>query len=210
MSLNEQRYNFPLQRLNSAHPGIKECWFIGHHSDVGGSKQSGPPNLSFLWMIHQLQGLQPAVPFDMELVRSNIQEGVLYRRVLHVSVPWQWIYAIPTARTIRLLFTRRQPRDGDLVHWSAVSLMDCVQTDLPDSPEQRVDLQFQYAKEAASDFELLELGRVDQMSGETFTLAKRVTAVWTNKLFNPLRVFTRNVAVLDHRAALLNFPSVAR
>jgi uncharacterized protein (DUF2235 family) len=60
LALTERRTNFkPVVWKNIPNEG-KQCWFVGHHSAIGGgNKQIGVniPDITLLWMISQLQDL---------------------------------------------------------------------------------------------------------------------------------------------------------
>ncbi|CZR67961.1 uncharacterized protein PAC_17860 [Phialocephala subalpina] len=58
LALNERRKNFQATVWEAA-PGqvLKQCWFLGAHSDVGGgNKDTGLANITLVWMLAQLYG----------------------------------------------------------------------------------------------------------------------------------------------------------
>ncbi|KIM33347.1 hypothetical protein M408DRAFT_309602 [Serendipita vermifera MAFF 305830] len=61
----------PQMRKPIAEPRVKEMWFAGGHGDVGGGDQedvieSSLANISFRWMLHEIQKLDCGVVFDNE------------------------------------------------------------------------------------------------------------------------------------------------
>lgn len=174
MALNETRFSFPLERWRSNRPGLKECWFIGHHSDVGGScDESGPENLSFIWMIDQLRDL---VPLNIKLVQKMLKKGVLREGRLHVNVPWKDVYLIPAFRRLQERFFQcagRQQMEGDLVHWTVRQLAGAVETDFPKKTRLPIQLRAGLAEEDATDFELEMLAKHETMNGRCFTSLRK-------------------------------------
>lgn len=68
LALNERRKHFQVtvwKADDSVNNRIlKQCWFLGNHSDVGGgNKHTGLANIALVWMITQLR---PYVGFDIE------------------------------------------------------------------------------------------------------------------------------------------------
>ena len=59
LALNEHRSKFkPMlwyTREKEASAVLKQCWFLGFHSDVGGASCLGSANISLAWMITQIQ-----------------------------------------------------------------------------------------------------------------------------------------------------------
>ena len=58
LALNEKREDYtPLIWADNSRPTrIKQCWFLGAHSDVGGgNKDIGLANLTLVWMVAQLR-----------------------------------------------------------------------------------------------------------------------------------------------------------
>ncbi|KAF2497236.1 hypothetical protein BU16DRAFT_617247 [Lophium mytilinum] len=50
-------------------PRIKQCWFRGNHSDIGGGyADSGLATLSLLWMVAQFKAFLPNVSFDDDIL----------------------------------------------------------------------------------------------------------------------------------------------
>jgi hypothetical protein len=69
LALNEERSQFePLLFHRGEGQVLKQCWFLGSHSDVGGgNKKLGLANISLAWMMAQLKDL---VYFDPSIVKS--------------------------------------------------------------------------------------------------------------------------------------------
>nr|UPX44705.1 hypothetical protein FAC7G5_16 [Penicillium fuscum] len=72
LALNERRKHFQVtvwKADDSVNNRIlKQCWFLGNHSDVGGgNKDTGLANIALVWMITQLR---PYVGFDLEALRA--------------------------------------------------------------------------------------------------------------------------------------------
>ena len=72
LALNERRKHFQVtvwkadDSINNRI--LKQCWFLGNHSDVGGgNKDTGLANIALVWMITQLR---PYVGFDLEALRA--------------------------------------------------------------------------------------------------------------------------------------------
>lgn len=61
LALNESRRHFKPTVWENSITGcanVKQCWFLGSHSDVGGgNKDSGLAAVSFIWMVSQLKKL---------------------------------------------------------------------------------------------------------------------------------------------------------
>ena len=71
LALNESRKHFQVTvwRADGVvnNRVLKQCWFLGTHSDVGGgNKDTGLANITLVWMITQLQRY---VSFDMSALR---------------------------------------------------------------------------------------------------------------------------------------------
>jgi hypothetical protein len=91
LALNEERSQFePLLFHRDKGQSLKQCWFLGSHSDVGGgNKKLGLANISLAWMMAQLKDL---VYFDPEIVKSMTSQQhhdytseVLKAEILHGS-----------------------------------------------------------------------------------------------------------------------------
>jgi hypothetical protein len=75
LALNEERSQFePLLFHRGEGQSLKQCWFLGSHSEVGGgNKKLGLANISLAWMLAQLKDL---VYFDPSIVKSmTSQQG---------------------------------------------------------------------------------------------------------------------------------------
>ncbi len=102
MALNETRYNFPLHRMDPS-PHLKEVWFRGVHSDVGGGNgNSGLSSIPLDWMFCA------AKRSGLELTTARVAEN---RARMN-----------PAASVSDLRITsnlhRRSPRPGDCLHSS--------------------------------------------------------------------------------------------
>ena len=72
LALNERRKHFQVTVWKADdfvnNRILKQCWFLGNHSDVGGgNKDTGLANIALVWMITQLR---PYVGFDLEALRA--------------------------------------------------------------------------------------------------------------------------------------------
>jgi hypothetical protein len=74
LSLHERRNRFsPELWISSGSTELKQCWFLGHHSDVGGGNpDAGLANISLLWMIAQLDTFTK-LRFDMNNISKSIR-----------------------------------------------------------------------------------------------------------------------------------------
>ena len=78
LALNERRKHFQVtvwKADGSVNNRIlKQCWFLGTHSDVGGgNKDTGLANITLVWIITQLR---PYVGFDIEALRAFTSKRV--------------------------------------------------------------------------------------------------------------------------------------
>ncbi|KAJ5807052.1 hypothetical protein N7474_010644 [Penicillium riverlandense] len=83
LALDEFRLKFKpiLWAKSTPKQVLKQCWFLGSHSDVGGGYQNcGYPNISLIWMITQLSRL---LSFDRKTIWEQTDNG----RILDVKVP---------------------------------------------------------------------------------------------------------------------------
>ncbi len=81
LSLDERRWHFPPVIWSRSHKdqALKQCWFLGAHSDVGGGfSDPGFANISLCWMITQLREL---VKFNERTIWRSTEEG----RILFVD-----------------------------------------------------------------------------------------------------------------------------
>ena len=69
LALNEERSQFePLLFRRDKGQSLKQCWFLGSHSDVGGgNRKLGLANISLAWMMAQLKDL---VYFDPSTLKG--------------------------------------------------------------------------------------------------------------------------------------------
>lgn len=76
LALNEERGQFePLLWKDSGAQKLRQCWFLGSHSDVGGgNEEQALANISLLWMISQLSY---TLEFDADAIRSLTRGPVL-------------------------------------------------------------------------------------------------------------------------------------
>jgi hypothetical protein len=71
LALNEERTQFrpllfKLDPASSERPKLKQCWFLGVHSDIGGGNKSPDlANIALAWMISELRGV---IAFDEEAI----------------------------------------------------------------------------------------------------------------------------------------------
>jgi len=78
LALDERRYHFqPTILVPSKNDQLKQCWFRGSHSDIGGGgENSGLANISLCWMISQLRD---AVKFSQEACWYTTDAGSILR-----------------------------------------------------------------------------------------------------------------------------------
>ncbi|KAM6513247.1 hypothetical protein FALCPG4_015697 [Fusarium falciforme] len=78
LALDERRKMFrPVVLTCSPSTDLKQCWFLGSHSDIGGGyKNSGLANISLCWMISQLRDL---VKFSEAACWEATDEGSILR-----------------------------------------------------------------------------------------------------------------------------------
>lgn len=96
LSLDERRWHFPPVVWSKSQQGqaLKQCWFLGSHSDIGGGyHNTGFANITLCWMISQLQ---PFVRFDEKAIWHSTEDG----KILGVNV----------AKENKELFTRSRGR----------------------------------------------------------------------------------------------------
>ena len=69
IALDERRFSFPLTRVvQNAYTGrkrrdIREVWFRGYHSDVGGgNKNQGLSSISLVWMLRRARNRKIVIP----------------------------------------------------------------------------------------------------------------------------------------------------
>ena len=90
LSLNEHRSSFnPMlwyTRGTDNSAILKQCWFLGHHSDVGGASCVGAANLSLAWMITQIQK-KKILDLDVTRVRNCLRQKTLSERKLKLVDP---------------------------------------------------------------------------------------------------------------------------
>ena len=82
LSLDERRWHFPpvIWSKSCQNQALKQCWFLGSHSDIGGGyRNAGFANISLCWMISQLKTL---VLFDEKAIWHSTEDG----RILGVDV----------------------------------------------------------------------------------------------------------------------------
>ena len=91
LALNEGRRQFKplLWKKSPSKPKLvqdqtlKQCWFLGAHSDIGGgNKHMGLANIAFAWMITQLDDV---IAFDMEVVFRWSEESRSSKRLASLS-----------------------------------------------------------------------------------------------------------------------------
>jgi hypothetical protein len=75
LALNEERDKFrPLLWEDADGGKLRQCWFLGTHSDVGGGNEEQQlANISLMWMISQLQN---TLGFDADAVRSLTSDPI--------------------------------------------------------------------------------------------------------------------------------------
>ncbi|KAL9046519.1 MAG: hypothetical protein Q9214_000660, partial [Letrouitia sp. 1 TL-2023] len=86
LALNEVRRDFKPILFTNPHKDtlLKQCWFLGAHSDVGGgSDDMGLANISLLWMIAQLQA-HTDLEFDLDDLGQILAKGP-FRKMI---APW--------------------------------------------------------------------------------------------------------------------------
>ncbi|MCJ1386898.1 hypothetical protein MMC17_010026 [Xylographa soralifera] len=96
LSLDERRWHFPPVIWSKSHrnQALKQCWFLGSHSDIGGGyRNAGFANISLCWMISQLREF---VLFDEEAIWHSTEDGK--------------IFGIDVAKENRELFTHPRGR----------------------------------------------------------------------------------------------------
>ncbi len=82
LSLDERRWHFPPVVWSKSHQeqALKQCWFLGSHSDIGGGyRNAGFANISLCWMISQLH---PFVLFNEKAIWHSTEDG----KILGVDV----------------------------------------------------------------------------------------------------------------------------
>ena len=82
LSLDERRWHFPPVIWSKSHQkqALKQCWFLGSHSDIGGGyRNAGFANISLCWMISQLKNL---VQFNEKAIWHSTEDG----KILGVDV----------------------------------------------------------------------------------------------------------------------------
>ena len=75
LSLDERRWHFPPVIWSKSHQAqaLKQCWFLGSHSDIGGGyRNAGFANISLCWMISQLT---PFVQFNEKAIWHSTEDG---------------------------------------------------------------------------------------------------------------------------------------
>ncbi|KAL8787477.1 MAG: hypothetical protein Q9195_007769 [Heterodermia aff. obscurata] len=85
LALNERRKHFQptVWKVNPAVEGqtLKQCWFLGTHSDVGGGNEdTGLANLTLVWMIAQLEkyvafNKAPLFQFQSRRITATVNES---------------------------------------------------------------------------------------------------------------------------------------
>lgn len=140
LALNERRSKFrPKLWHRASGQKLKQCWFLGHHSDVGGGNaNNGAANLSLLWMIEQLSDM---LQFDDGTVQQITSAGILTNGVLHLEDSFVGPWA-DTTLGVNARMNKSEPRapgcgdikkDGrpvdaknptcETVHWSVSALI---------------------------------------------------------------------------------------
>lgn len=75
LALDERRWHFKPILWDSSHQTLKQCWFLGSHSDVGGGyEKPGLANISLAWMILQLSQF---IHFDVQSILEHIRAAEL-------------------------------------------------------------------------------------------------------------------------------------
>lgn len=79
LALQEHRPGFPPEVWkrgpNQQSQYLKQCWFLGHHSDVGGG-EVGASNVSLVWMIKEIRGCSE-LQFDNTKISTCLSGGLL-------------------------------------------------------------------------------------------------------------------------------------
>jgi hypothetical protein len=108
MAINEKRTFFPVLKWN-ANPKVRQVWFAGVHSDVGGGyKNKGLSDTALKWMIDSVH--KHGLPFKASAVKA-LAKAVDGK--LHESYQGVWLPFGTRARTID---------PADLVHQSVKEL----------------------------------------------------------------------------------------
>ena len=84
MAIDELRADFPVTRWNDR-IGIRQVWFAGAHSDVGGgyaANECGLSDLALDWMIRQLRGVNVLFSTPLMHIPDTLQSGA------SVHEPW--------------------------------------------------------------------------------------------------------------------------
>ena len=82
LSLDERRWHFSPVVWSKSHEkqALKQCWFLGNHSDIGGGyRNAGFANISLCWMISQLKHF---VLFNEKAIWHSTEDG----KILSVDV----------------------------------------------------------------------------------------------------------------------------
>ena len=145
VAIDERRAFFPpnLWRPAGANPGpvdLKQVWFPGSHSDVGGGYPEGPESAQSKYALHwmldearkagllvsqprsdEMLGLSPASPYQRESVSYPLHNTLTgwWRLAEFIRKPY-YDYATRTESKRANLFRRRVVPDGALVHSSAL------------------------------------------------------------------------------------------
>lgn len=119
LSMNEQRKEFEplLWTQNDESHTLKQCWFLGHHSDVGGATSIGAANISLAWMISNTLSL---FRFTGNMIHVVLAKGLLNARFLELVNQYEkhkvkWVPLGKQSRTIGAGLTNT----SETVHWTA-------------------------------------------------------------------------------------------
>ena len=80
LALDERRYSFrpEIWSKYSTKQRLKQCWFLGSHSDIGGGyKNPGFANIALCWMSAQLSKY---IEFDDKAMWDKMKEGSILRK----------------------------------------------------------------------------------------------------------------------------------
>ena len=130
LSLNERRSSFkPMlwyTKESSAYPVLKQCWFLGHHSDVGGASYVGAANLSLAWMITQIQK-NKVLDLDASSVKGYMNQNLLSegkKLTLVDPIKNNLIWWVPWPKDRAPGKTLRDKKTHESIHWSVKKLRD--------------------------------------------------------------------------------------
>ncbi|KAJ4338486.1 hypothetical protein N0V95_008056 [Ascochyta clinopodiicola] len=117
LALNEGSHEFrPLLwkgNPNEHDTTVKQCWFRGTHSDIGGGlADAGLANLSFLWMLSQYKEYCPGVEFERDVLTNIMTPMYLRWDVSKTSKSWTEIFDNSKWYLEQLEFKNNQPVTG--------------------------------------------------------------------------------------------------